>query len=542
MVMVVMTVANKQLNILNGEISRGGFEMGGLWKYSLLYVLISWTCIHFVSSILKRSRLSSMRLPPGPLPLPVVGNILKLGTKPHRSLSELAKVYGPVISLELGHVTTIVVSSVDMAKQVLLNHDASFSYRADLDLMTLNDHAPSSIVFLDPGTKWRAMRRICASHVFSGTKLDSISSRDIRRKKVQELMSYIEDCSQEGTPVSVSQAAFNTILNLISFTFFSKDLADPYTESGREFKELICAILELSGQPNLAEFFPLLKAIDPQGIRRRFQVLSDKMLNFFDTLIKERLEKRKSLGDFGSLEKNNIDVLDSIIIEITQGRNHGEEEVKLSDLPHLFGDLFSAGVDTTTSTIEWAMAELLRQPDKLKKAQAELEDMIGKGKQLEEADIGRLTYLQAVVKETLRLHPPVPFLVPRKVIADVKLGNKYTVPKNARVLVNTWAMGRDPSIWDRPNSFEPERFLGSQIDFKGRDFELIPFGSGRRICPGLLLGSRMLHLVVGSLIHSFDWKLKDDGSPMNMDMEEKFGFTLAKAQPLIAIPIHKYYF
>ncbi|GAB2227773.1 hypothetical protein Droror1_Dr00009600 [Drosera rotundifolia] len=154
------------------------------------------------------------------------------------------------------------------------------------------------------------------------------------------------------------------------------------------------------------------------------------------------------------------------------------------------------------------MAELLSHPEKLKIAQAELQDEIGKGNQVQEADIPRLSYLNAVIKETLRLHPPVPFLVPRTGITDVTLG-RYTVPKGARVLVNTWAMGRDPSIWERPSLFKPERFLNSKLDFKGHDFELIPFGAGRRTCPGLPIGSRLLHLVLGSLIHSFDWKLQD---------------------------------
>lgn len=182
------------------------------------------------------------------------------------------------------------------------------------------------------------------------------------------------------------------------------------------------------------------------------------------------------------------------------------------------------------------MAELLYNPEKLKKAQSELEDIIGKGNPIEESDIAHLPYLQAIVKETFRLHPAVPFLVPRKVDSDVKLFG-YTIPKNAQVLVNVCAIGRDPDIWKNPNSFEPERFLGSEIDVKGRDFELIPFGAGRRICPGLPLAIRMIHLMLSLLIHGFDWKLEEGISPEKMDMEEKIGFTLEKAQRLRAIPV-----
>jgi len=197
-------------------------------------------------------------------------------------------------------------------------------------------------------------------------------------------------------------------------------------------------------------------------------------------------------------------------------------------------DLFVAGTDTTSSTLEWAMAELLNNTEKLKKARAELEEIVGKDNPIEESDITRLPYLQAVVKETLRLHPSAPFLVPRRAVSDVKLSG-FTVPKNAQILVNMWAIGRDPEIWENPNSFQPERFLGSEIDVKGRDFELIPFGAGSRICPGLPLAIRMLHLMLGSLIHEFCWELEFEGGE-KMDMEDRYAFTLQKAGSLRAIP------
>lgn len=181
------------------------------------------------------------------------------------------------------------------------------------------------------------------------------------------------------------------------------------------------------------------------------------------------------------------------------------------------------------------MAELLRNPQVLVKAKKELEQVIGKGNPVEESDINRLPYLQAIIKETFRMHATVPLLLPRKAGADAEICG-FTVPKGAQVLVNVWAIGRDPSIWEKPSAFMPERFLGSDIDVKGRDFGLIPFGAGRRICPGLALANRMLHLMLGSLIHSFDWKLEGGISPEDMNMEEKFGLTLQLAEPLRAIP------
>ncbi|GAB4834307.1 hypothetical protein Ancab_039976 [Ancistrocladus abbreviatus] len=486
---------------------------------TLVYILFALISIHYLRTIIQRSR-----LPPGPFPLPVIGNLLKLGSKPHQTLAELAKAYGQVVSLQLGCLTTVVVSSVPMAKEVLQKNDVAFSSRFVPDAFTALDHHELSVVFLPPSTKWRTFRKICTSLVFANSRLDA--TLDLRRKKVQQLLSHIEDCSEACKAIDIGQVAFTTTLNFLSNTFFSVDLADSESQIAREFKELVSAVILETEAPNMADFFPILKAVDPQGCRRRLAIFFNKMLTFFNTLINERLQMRKTTG---STEIN--DVLDALL-SISQG---DEKEIEFPDIPHLLLDLFVAGTDTTSNTIEWAMAELLLNPEKMRKVQEELEREIGRGNSIEEANTGRLSYLQAVIKETLRLHPLVPFLVPRKLHTNIELCG-YKIPKHAQVLVNVWAIGRDPNIWERANLFVPERFLESKIDFKGHDFELIPFGAGRRMCPGLPLASKMIPLILGSLIHSFEWKLADGVTPWNMDMDEKFGFTLQKAQSLIVIP------
>lgn len=200
-------------------------------------------------------------------------------------------------------------------------------------------------------------------------------------------------------------------------------------------------------------------------------------------------------------------------------------------------DLFIAGSDTSAITTEWAMAELLRQPNIRRKAREELAQVIGPELAVQESDIDQLPYLQAIVKETLRLHPAVPLLLPYKARNDVELCG-YSISKGTQVLVNAWAIGRDPNYWAEPTSFKPERFLlKPNVDYKGRDFEYIPFGAGRRICPGLPLAARMVNLMLASILHSFDWKLPEGISPKELDMEEQFGVTLKKAVPLCAIPV-----
>lgn len=492
----------------------------------VLCLLLAWVAIHLLlSNVRKGNESNSRSLPPGPPTLPIFGNLFSLGSKPHISLTELAKTYGPLMTLQLGQVPTVIISSAVMAKEALQKNDLYLSNRQVIDAARAVNHHRDSLVWLPLSPLWRSLRKITNSEVFSARKLDM--SQSLRRKKVRDLLDYVQKQSEAGLAVDIGLVAFTTSLNLLSNTFFSVDLGDPSSEYAAEFRETIRGIVEEMGKPNFADYFPMLNKIDPQGIRRRASVHFRRMIDLFDTMIDQRLQGKRPPetlpGD---------DVLDALL-DINQKKS---EELELSKITHLLVDLIGAGTDTTSTTLEWAMAELLRNPEKLKKAQAELQEIIGKGNPVEEPDIARLPYLQAIVKETFRLHPAAPLLVPRKADSDVTLFG-FTVPKNSQVLVNVWAIGRDPELWDNPNSFEPERFMGSEIDVKGCDFELIPFGAGRRICPGLPLAIRMLHLMLGSLIHEFDWKLEGGIPPEKMDMEEKCGITLEKAQRLQVIPV-----
>ncbi|CAL5387607.1 unnamed protein product [Camellia sinensis] len=193
--------------------------------------------------------------------------------------------------------------------------------------------------------------------------------------------------------------------------------------------------------------------------------------------------------------------------------------------------MFLAGTETTSSSIEWAMTKLLCNPETMIKAKAELNNIVGPNKKMEESDINHLQYLQAVVKETLRLHPPFSFLLPRKTIHNTNFMG-YHAPKNTQVFINAWEIGRDPECWDEPMSFKPERFIGSKIDYKGQHSQLIPSGAKRRMCAGTPLGHRMLHLLLGSLLQESDWELQGHVNGVTMDMKEKVGLAIEKLEPL----------
>ncbi|KAJ4723958.1 putative Cytochrome P450 [Melia azedarach] len=494
----------------------------------LWFLFTSVLAIALMKSFSRGNKAEGSDLPPGPSPFPVIGNLLELGDKPHNSLAKLSQIYGPIMSLKFGQVTTIVISSATMAKEILQNHDTSFCNRFIPDALHAHQHNDFGMGCLPVSTRWRNLRKICNSHIFSTQKLDA--NQDLRRKKIQQLLAYVKESSRAGKAIDVAQQAFNASLNFLSNAMFSVDLADPSSDIGREFKEIVWGVMAEAGKVNLGDYFPVLKKLDLQGRRRRMTTHFGKMFEIVDCLIDQRLKLRQEHGRFTDAVSN--DILDTLL-NISQDSSN--QLIDKNIIKHLFVDLFLAGTETTSSTLEWVMTELLHKPEALLKARLEIEDTIGKGKPVEESDINRLPYLQAVVKETLRLHPAAPLLIPRKASEDVKISS-FTVPEGAQILVNAWAIGRDASTWDNPYSFMPERFLGSDIDVKGRHFELIPFGGGRRICPGLPLAIRMLYPILGSLINSFDWKLEDGVTPENMDMEEKFGMTLQKAKPLRIVP------
>ncbi|KAK1396569.1 Geraniol 8-hydroxylase [Heracleum sosnowskyi] len=282
------------------------------------------------------------KLPPGPYPLPIIGNIHKLGKHPHKSLSKLAQVYGPIMRLKLGHVTTIVISSSSTAQQVLQKQDLAFSGRPVLDAVRVCNHFEKSVVWLSVGSRWRSLRRIMSSYIFIANKLDA--NQHLRNKKVHELIKYCEKSSQSGEAVDIGRAAFLTSLNLLSNTMFSKDMIDPYqnSEEGKKLRELVWNIMVEAGKPNLVDYFPILRWIDPQGINRRLTGHIRKLLKLFDGLINERLELKRS-GNSG--ENGTTDVLDQLLTLLQTN------EIDKYQIQHLFVDLFVAGTDTTSSGI-----------------------------------------------------------------------------------------------------------------------------------------------------------------------------------------------
>uniref|UniRef100_N1QT64 Cytochrome P450 76C2 n=1 Tax=Aegilops tauschii TaxID=37682 RepID=N1QT64_AEGTA len=293
--------------------------------------------------------------------------------------------------------------------------------------------------------------------------------------------------------------------------FFSVDVADVGGESASGLREVVEDIIAALAQPNVSDIFPFLRPLDLQGWRRwagaRYK------------------QGEHAHGDF----------LDSLLELVSAGKI-GRDKVTV-----ILFDVFAAGTDTMAITVEWAMAELLRHPHAMAKVRAEMADILGgKGTDtLEEPDAANLPYLQAVVKEVMRLHPVAPLMLPHQAAEDgVEIGG-YAVPRGATVIFNVWAIMRDPAAWERPDEFVPERFLDKSagVEFRGKDYEFLPFGSGRRLCPGLRRAGRVGPFVLASLLHAFEWRLPDGVSADEMDVTEKFTTVNTLAVPLRAVPV-----
>uniref|UniRef100_A0A803LW81 Cytochrome P450 n=2 Tax=Chenopodium quinoa TaxID=63459 RepID=A0A803LW81_CHEQI len=453
-------------------------------------------------------------------------------TKPHKYFAELAKTHGPIMSLQIGSITTIVVSSSMLAKQVLLKNHDIFSTLYGLDAFRAHDHDKFSIgSLLASSPLWKVLRKIFNTRLLSNKLIESMQTH--RHRKLEDLLCYVKECSQSNISLDVGQAVYDTSFDMVSSTVFSMDSSNDARI--KEVKALMDCIIKDIGRPNIVDCYPFLKMIDPQRIRHRLTSYCVKLFKLFDEIIDMRLKSRKEqVHDSESLNNDLLDVM----LDVMEEQSH---EINRDHLNHMLLDYLGPGMDTTSKTMEWTMAELLQNPIILCKLQEELDRVMGKynTKIILDSHFSELPYLQAIVKEALRLHPTAPLLLPRRVVKDVEIDG-FQLPKGAMLMVNAWSIGRDPQIWTNPDSFIPERFLGSENDVTSQFNQLFTFGAGKKICPGMNLAIRMISLMLGNLISSFNWKLEEIGDIQQvLDLDDIYGITIKKAKSLRAFPINR---
>ncbi|EOY22939.1 Cytochrome P450, family 706, subfamily A, polypeptide 6, putative [Theobroma cacao] len=468
-------------------------------------------------------------LPPGPPGLPILGNLPFLQPDLHRYFTKLSQIYGPIIKLQLGSKTCIVVSSASVAKEVLKDHDAIFANRDPPTVAIIGTYGACDMVWRPNGPEWRKLRRLVVSEIMSNRSLDDCYA--LRRREVRAMVKDIY--GKVGSPVNIGDQMFLTSLDVILSVLWGGSLhGEERSRLGIEFRQFVVEFVELLGAPNISDLFPFLTRFDLQGYQTRMEKASTWFDEIFESVIAHRIKfDQPDVGE-GKKKEQKKDFL-QLLMELNQQGDY-KSSLSKSETKALLLDVIIAGTDATSISLEWAMTELLRHPDKMRRAVEELDSVVGDQNIVEEFHIPQLVYLNATVKETFRFHPPIPLLVSHRPSATCTVAG-HTIPKDSRVLLNAWMIQRDPEFWEHPLRFEPERFLqdAEKGNYQGNNFHFIPFGSGRRICAGIPLADKMVTNVLATLLHSFEWKTPDGTKP---DIHEKFGFALKKTEPLVAIP------
>ncbi|CAI9109284.1 OLC1v1009085C1 [Oldenlandia corymbosa var. corymbosa] len=495
--------------------------MIGIQLISLAFFLAAFCFLLQEMFFMKKRK----RLPPGPKGLPILGHLHMLGKNPHQDLCKLARKHGPIMHLQFGFVPAIIVSSPEAAEKFLKTYDHVFASRPHHESSWYVGYGQRNLTFGPYGSYWRNMRKLCIIQLLSKQKINSFLP--MRKKEVGALVESLKRAASDSSAVDLTAAISSLGANMSCLMIFGKKYMDKDI-GDRGFKHVIKEAMRMGAIPNLGDFFPGLGVLDLQGITRKMKALSKVFDRFFERIIDEHLQSKE--------HKEPKDFVD-IMLEIMQS---GQSEFKFDhrNIKAVLLDMLVATTDSSGTAVEWALSELLRHPESMKKLQKELGEKIGMDRTVEETELESLEYLNMVLKETMRLHPVGPLMLPHESMEDCEVDG-FRIPKKSRILVNIWAIGRDPNVWPDPERFMPERFEKDDVDFRGQDFRLIPFGSGRRSCPGLHLGFTVFRFLLAQLVHCFDWKLAYDIQPNELDMSEVFGLVTSRAQPLRVIPKYR---
>ncbi|KAI0525104.1 hypothetical protein KFK09_004495 [Dendrobium nobile] len=494
-------------------------QLASLYVFILVPLLFLFFTFH-------RRRRTTLNLPPGPPPLPIIGNLLSIGKIPHLSLHLLSQKYGPLIQLRLGQIPTILISDADNASEILKSQDHIFCNRKELATLKRLSYGCKNIAFSQYNDNWKQLRRLGTQEVFSPNKVISFESG--RTEEVDILLKTISAASSGGSrPINMREILICFFNNVIYREVFGKRISVDGECWISPIQNMLRELLMLMNHDfGAADLFPSMGWIDLlTGWRGKLDNVFKKMDSFFEESIKERLLAIERDG------RHQVYFLDTLLN--LQNTKDGAS-LSFDQIKAILLDIIIAGTETSAATIEWAMTNLIRNPVIFNNAQEEVRRVVAGKEKVRVSDLQHLHYLKLVIKETLRLHPPVPLPSPRESMKDTKI-NGYDIPAKTMVFVNLWSIGRDPKYWKDPELFMPERFENSLINFKGSNFELIPFGGGRRICPGIAFGMANVELCFANLLQVFDWELPNGMTKEDIEMGYAPGLVSTKTAPLTLV-------
>ncbi|KAK2383830.1 isoflavone 2'-hydroxylase [Trifolium repens] len=481
-----------------------------LFFYSLFYL-----SIFFIIRLLFQSR-KFKNLPPGPTSLPIIGDLHHLKRPLHRTFKGLTEKYGNVISLWFGSRLVVVVSSLSEFQQCFTKNDVVLANRPKFLSGKYIFYNYTTLGSTAYGEHWRNLRRITSLDVLSNHRINNFAG--IRRDETQRLITKLaEDSSTDFAEVELTfrffDMTFNNIMRMISGRrYYGEDCDMSDLQEASQFRDMVSQLLQLSGANNKTDFMPLLKFLDFENLEKRVKHIGEKCDEFLRGLLEEQRNKK---------ERTNTMIDHLLNMQESQPEYYTDQIIKGLALAMLL-----AGTDSSAVTLEWSMSNILNHPEVLQKVRDELDTHVGQDRLVDESDLPKLTYLKNVINETLRLYTPAPLLLPHSTIDECVIGG-YKVPRDTIVLINAWAIHRDPETWSEATTFKPERF-----EKTGELEKMIAFGMGRRACPGEALAMRAISMTLALLVQCFDWKLTGDGK---IDMSERDGFTLTKLVPLKAM-------
>ncbi|CAN4114457.1 unnamed protein product [Withania somnifera] len=459
---------------------------------------------------------------------PIIGHLRQFsGNDVHlvRKMGGLTEEYGPIFTIQLGVYKYLVISSWEAVKDCFTIHDKDFAARPASCAGKYLGYDNAMIGFAEYGPYWRKMRKLVLQEILSNKTLEKLKYGRISEVDtfIKELYSSISMANGEAVNISdwFEQLTLNIIVKMIAgkkYTYTSMD------QEAQHFKKVFKKYMYLLGEFVLVDVVPIpfLNWVDYRGRIKLMKQISKEMDIILQNWLEEHVKKQRL--------DNSEDFID-VILALINNDESMDSYTREKTIKAMVLSVILDGFDTISVHLTWLMTLIVNNKHVMKRAQEEIDKEIGRDRWVEENDIKKLVYLQAIVKETLRLYPPAPLLFPHEAMKNCNVGG-YFIPKGCRLIVNAWKLHRDTRIWtDNAESFIPERFLSNQaeLSINGQHFEYVPFGSGRRTCPGIIYATQVTHLTLARLLQAFNFSIPFDRP---VDMLEGVGITLPKANPL----------
>ncbi|KAJ0981067.1 hypothetical protein J5N97_009322 [Dioscorea zingiberensis] len=472
-------------------------------QLSIYHLLAIFTAFIFISKHLLQLLHHSK-----PLAIPILGHLHLLRNPVHQSLATIAAKHGHVLRLRFGSRPVLVVSSPSAAEECFTKNDIIFANRPRILSGKHFMYDYTSLVSVPFSPRWRAHRRFTSLHALSPSRLSNLSS---------ELRLFLRGLySGEGfQKTEIRSWFFELTVNLMMGMITGKRYSG---EEMKSFRKLLEEIFLLSGATSMEDFVPLARWLGFSSLKKRIETVGKEM----DEFLSELIEERRKLGKWK--ESNSYTIID-IMLALQEKEPEDYNNIAIKGI---IVSLITGGTETVSGTMEWAMALLVNHPEAMKKVKDEIEEHVGHARLVMDYDINKLRYLNNVIKETLRLFPAGPLLVPHESSEDCTVAGLH-VPKGTMLLVNAYAMQRDPELWEESLEFKPERFDADQSKGDDQGYKYNPFGSGRRRCPGETMAWKVMGLTLAALIQCFQWRRVGEEL---VDLSEGMGLAMPMATPL----------